>query len=697
MAGHKSGPRRFYIFGIPVTYELLLRIAILIITIGLLVFAAIPKVRSILDQVNYVSVKVTNTAQIPIPDILICSEFLDSVELDIITRTQYDDGRQGVDVKEAVNKAFYEVKNATEFNLQANGDWERKGKCAFLHRQENFVFPKNLDGSTLPALVKIVFACHASTPFLTHAPAGLSMAIWNGDVNVTMIQPIWNEIPSINTLTFVYSEHKLLKGDTQPRYTLQKQNLRPMDLANKIVFAKVEISPDSFYINQYNDNKGYSWVDLAGAIGGYKSWGIMQRYVLQTSPNSRRYRKDESPPKNGFEAFQRWLKKQFSRLDSNADNDPDNMPLHPDPRRHSLRYSTALSTAAVVAGGGGKGGKHNDNGNYNGTYTARSSMDLSGGNYYFTEQGAPGSQSLRPLAPLNENSEEQEVEELIRLIDLRIDERMWSLEKTLSRYYLDGFRLRNYSSPYALEAGILASAAAGGAGDRVMSKEEEAKNESNSPGSTNRDSRMELLDGSGDYTPPMSPPPAPMYPPRPQVSQHYAYLGDSQQQQHQPSASLAGPPPHAGSAPVPQINISEGPVSPQPLPAQSEIEQGAPTGSSSSEPTRHLPSASDGSAFILDLPQRNNMRGTIRKAVERLQHEWPQGRSQNVYVPRTQYGGPGGNNSNTATTTYSSNNNSNFGGNNNNNAGGYSQHRNNNDDQGNSQNNQQNTPGSGWP
>jgi hypothetical protein len=41
-----------------------------------------------------------------------------------------------------------------------------------------------------------------------------------------------------------------------------------MDLANKIVFAKVEISPDSFYINQYNDNKGYSWVDLAGAIGG---------------------------------------------------------------------------------------------------------------------------------------------------------------------------------------------------------------------------------------------------------------------------------------------------------------------------------------------------------------------------------------------------------------------------------------------
>lgn len=701
-----AGPRRFYICGFPVTYELLLRIAILIITIALLVTAAIPKVKSILDQVNYVSVKITDKPQIPVPDILICSQFLDTVELDIVTRTQYEDGRQGQDVKVPVKKEFYEVKNATEFNLQANGDWDRSnGKCVFLHRQPNFFYPRNLDGSDLPALVKIVFACTASAPFLGSAPAGLSMAIWNGDVNVTMIQPIWGSIPSINTLTFVYSEHQLLRGEPQPRYTLQKQNLRTLEFQAKQVFAKVEISPDSFYINQYNDNKGYSWVDLAGAIGGmasialalwiflfgsgrYKSWGIMQRYVLQTSPNSRRYRKDEIPPKNAFEAFQRWLKKQFSRLDSNADNDPDNMPLHPDPRRHSMRYSTALNTAAAVAGGNGKGG----NGNNNGTYTARSSMDLSGGNYYFTEQGAPWSHSLRPLAPLNENeesSEEQEVEELIRLIDLRIDERMWMLERTLSRYYLDGFRLRNYSSPYSLEAGVLAGAAAGGSGGRVMSKEEEAKSESNSPGSTNRDSRMELLEGSDSYTPPQSNSP-PLYPPRPQVNQHYAYLADNQQQQnqqqqHQSLTSPTGPPPHAGGAPIPPINVSGGPVLPASRPTQSEIEHGAPAPSaagtsSAAAPTRYLPSASDGSAFMLDLPQRNNMRGTIRKAVERLQHEWPQSRAQDAYVPRTQYSGSGGNNDNAAAP------------------GGYGQYHNNHDqEQGNRQNNQQYTPGSGWP
>lgn len=415
------------------------------------------------------------------------------------------------------------------------------------------------------------------------------------------------------------------------------------------------------------------WIFLFGS-GRYKSWGIMQRYVLQTSPNSRRYRKDEVPPKNAFEALQRWLKKQFSRLDSNADNDPDNMPLHPDPRRHSLRYSTALTTAAAAVGGSGKGGNGNNHNNNNGTYTARSSMDLSGSNYYFTEQGAPWSHSLRPLSPLNENeesSEEQEVEELIRLIDLRIDERMWMLEKTLSRYYLDGFRLRNYSSPYSLEAGVLAGTAAGGSGGRMMSKEEEAKSESNSPGSTNRASRVELLDGSGNYTPPLSTT-APVYPPRPPVNQLFAYLGDSQQQQHQqqqhqPLASPTGPPPHAGGAPIPQINVSGGPVSPAPRSTQSEIEHGATAPpaaagtSSAAAPTRYLPSASDGSAFMLDLPQRNNMRGTIRKAVTKLQHEWPQSRAQDVYVPRTQYSGPGGNNNNAAAP------------------GGYDQYRNNQD------------------
>lgn len=135
MAGRKAGPRRFYICGIPVTYELLLRIAILIITIGLLVSAAIPKVKSILDQVNYVSVKITDQPRIPVPDILICSQFLDTVELDIVTRTQYEDGRQGQDVKKPVDKGKFIV-----FLLLFNS-WECLLVSLWRRRQPQFISP----------------------------------------------------------------------------------------------------------------------------------------------------------------------------------------------------------------------------------------------------------------------------------------------------------------------------------------------------------------------------------------------------------------------------------------------------------------------------------------------------------------------------------------------------------------------------
>ncbi|KAF9120653.1 hypothetical protein BGW39_011197 [Mortierella sp. 14UC] len=708
MAQRRSGPRRFRICGIPFTYELLLRIFIMLATIGLLVVVVIPKIKSILDQVNYVSVKITNSLEIPVPDILICGELLDTVELDIVSKTQYSDGTTGPDQKRAVPKEYYTIKNATEFHLQGNGDWGMHGKCVYLKRQDDLVFPKNLEATDEPALVKVVFAVTAKQPYLSESPAGVSIAIWNGDIDVTKLQPIWGAIPSINTLTFVYSEHIPLVGPPQRRYTLQKQNLRPTAFSAKQIIAKVEISPDSFYINQYIDKRGYTWVDLAGAIGGmasialalwiflfgsgrYKSWGVMQRYVLQTSPNSRRYRKDEAPPKNMFEAFQRWLKKQLRRLDSTADNDLDNMPLHPDPRRASLRYSTALNTAAVVAHGGkgghGSNNNNSNNNNFSGSHSNRSSVDF--GNYYFSEHGAPGSLSLQPLAPLNDNeeySEEQEVEELIRLIDLRIDERMWSLERTLSRYYLDGFRLRNYSSSYSMEARALA--AAGSMEDGLMmTKEEEANNDRSPPGSSDQNSRMELLDG--DYTPPMSTPPVPAYPPRPQVNQHYAYLGDSQQAQQQASHSPAGPT-------APQIHVGEAPRS-----TKSEIEQTSSQPPTEAGPVRHLPSAADGSAFMLDLPQRSNMRGTIRKAVERLQHEWPQSQAQDVYVPRTQYGSPtAGNNNNNST----SGNAGNYGGY----AGNYGGYGNSNPAQGQGQGEEQGLSGSqsnqhqqynpqGWP
>ncbi|KAF9080452.1 hypothetical protein BGX27_005469, partial [Mortierella sp. AM989] len=45
-------------------------------------------------------------------------------------------------------------------------------------------------------------------------------------------------------------------------------------------------------------------------------------------------------------------------------------------------------------------------------------------------------------------------------------------------------------------------------------------------------------------------------------------------------------------------------------------------------------------------PQRRDMRGTIRRAVEKLQNEWPQGRTPEQYVPSIQCHGRGDRSSN---------------------------------------------------
>ncbi|KAF9963805.1 hypothetical protein BGZ70_007166, partial [Mortierella alpina] len=427
-------------------------------------------------------------------------------------------------------------------------------------------------------------------------------------------------IPSINTLTFVYTEHTLLNDTRQMHFTLQKQNLRTIGgFGNRKVIGRVILSPDTFYVTRYIDKPSYTWVDLAGALGGmaslalavwiflfgsgrYKSWGIMQRYILQTSPNSRRYREKQPEPQGVWAKFKRFFQRQLTRLDSSAESELDHVPLQSPTfqdrhQRASLRYSTALNAnqpklAAGPVGTRGKGSQAEGNMDN----SARYSMESSGNNnFYFSDQGTPGTRSLQPLAPINENSTddaELQVEELIRLIDLRIDERMWSLERTLSRYYLDGFRLRNYSAhPNA----------------RTFYFNEGMS--SNDPSAMERGSPMEFL--PGDETPPSTTPPMPMspstplYPPRPPVSQpRYTVVEGSRASNLPVPAPVLAPAAAALSSAGTKEEILETSVMSPP-----------------------------------EFPRRGDMRGTIRSAVERLQHEWPQSQAYEAYVPRTQYQG----------------------------------------------------------
>lgn len=91
-----KSPRRFNLMGVPVTFEFLLRLLIMSVTLGVLVAVSIPKVRSILGQANLVSVSMEDSTHIPVPGVLICGDLLETVDVEMISRGWlFDNGTVG--------------------------------------------------------------------------------------------------------------------------------------------------------------------------------------------------------------------------------------------------------------------------------------------------------------------------------------------------------------------------------------------------------------------------------------------------------------------------------------------------------------------------------------------------------------------------------------------------------------------------
>ncbi|KAF9346770.1 hypothetical protein BGX26_001713 [Mortierella sp. AD094] len=606
----QPGPRRYTLCGVPITSELLLRLLLLLVTIGALVAAAKPKITSILQQANVVGVTITDEQVIPAPSMLICSPFLDTVQVQGIIR---GNGASIPDRIVNISSSTYTVVDITTLKLRDTGDWPTEGQCLKLLPNGTINFGQDTIGSTSNTILDTISISLMSKTNITAVNRfGLFISMWDGNVNITDALPIGNSIPSLNFITFVYSEHVPLHGLKDTRYTMTKQNLRTMNPGyfSGLVYATINFSPDTFYVSRFLDRSSYTWVDLAGAIGGlasialavwiflfgsgkYKSWGIMQRYVLRTSPDSKKDRDGEAP-RTITQRIGQFFRRVMSHFDSSTDNEIDSLPLQSAAaarRRQSARYSTPINVnaaggAAILAAGSGKGVKTNAMSQSGEGYDPRHSSEFYGqSNYYFSDQGAPGSYSLRPLAPIGEGEDdaEEQVSELIRLIDLRIDERMWSLEKTLSRYYLDGFRLRNYSF-------------LGGGGDQFyFSKDMEAS------ANTLEYGRNSLQQNFDPNQPVPRTPTSPTYPPRPQSNQQYEVID-------QLPSSQAPPVPRASRPSIPEATSSST-LSPPP----------------------------SGGQLSPGFPPRRDMRGTIRRAVERLQNEWPQSHSPESYVPRTQY------------------------------------------------------------
>ncbi|KAG0055438.1 hypothetical protein BGZ83_008577 [Gryganskiella cystojenkinii] len=630
-----SRPRRPTICGVPLTNELLLRVILLTATVAALIAALVPKVTSILKQVRVVSVTMTDDSRIPVPGTLVCGGLLDAVQVQVVNRGVASANGKANDTVRDIPKSMYTVQNASALPLRANGDWPTTGKCVLLQPKGLLLYAKNTEGEVDDDCIdSVVIVALSNTNFTGQNDIGLSIAIWDGNLAPGDQQPIWTGIPSINTLTFVYSEHIPLNTTIQTHFTMQKPS--------------------------------YTWVDLAGAIGGmasialaiwiflfgngkYKSWGVVQRFILQTSPNAKRFRsggQPDEPPKKPLEAAKVFIQKQIARMDTSAENDDnlDDVPLQtnlgPRDRRSTTRYSGAFDVNAVATGAASlsRGGRvvsfsERDGGSGGDPAAAESRMSRYSldtqyaPNFYFSDQGAPGSRSLQPLQPLDASYDdpEEQVDELIRLIDLRMDERMWSLERTLSRYYLDGFRLRNYSAKSYRQS--LSSTAT------VDHKNEGDANNAASAAAYHEVRAEMMRDQPSPTTPEF-------------------YPENTQFIPQVPRGSIPGP--FSSSSNVAAATSSNIPqLSPRPQlrdfdyvveDIQHEPSQRAraqPVATSSGSDNSISESTSSGAPFLNPgFPERKDMRGTIRRAVERLQQEWPQTHypSSSAYVPKTQYG-----------------------------------------------------------
>ncbi|CAB4480155.1 unnamed protein product [Rhizophagus irregularis] len=174
--------------------------------------------------------------------------------------------------------------------------------------------------------------------------------------------------------------------------------------------AKFAYSPDTYLVQKYTEKVQYTPYDLISNVGGlttyalavwfilfgrgkYRSWGLIQRYVLRNSPDARK--KDHS---NTLLPF---TNEKSQDIDNN---------------------STLVSS------------KNFDD------------EDRPSSAFYFSTSGTPTqsrfTNSLSPntITPQSYYSSK----ELNKRIEAKINQKLWFVEQTLNRHYLSGFKLRRY-------------------------------------------------------------------------------------------------------------------------------------------------------------------------------------------------------------------------------------------------------------
>ncbi|RGB30051.1 hypothetical protein C1646_765844 [Rhizophagus diaphanus] len=242
--------------------------------------------------------------------------------------------------------------------------------------------------------------------------AGLLFGIFNDERNLTSVDPFISPVPSSNTYTFTSYERIDITKNFHSYFFVNQQSTTELEvLANQSIAARFRYSPDTYLIQTYTERVQYTPYDVISNVGGlttyalaiwfvlfgrgkYRSWGLIQRYLLRNSPDAKK--KDNS---NSLLPFTYEKSKDF-------DNN-----------------STLVGSK-----------------NFDDIDEQSTSAN------YFSSTGTPTqsrvTNSLSPNSVISPSY--NSVKELNKRIDTRINQKLWFVEQTLNRHYLSGFKLRRY-------------------------------------------------------------------------------------------------------------------------------------------------------------------------------------------------------------------------------------------------------------
>ncbi|CAG8517078.1 2184_t:CDS:2 [Diversispora eburnea] len=236
---------------------------------------------------------------IPIWNSFICSQNLTRVTVETVKRgiNTGDDART-IDKTTPLSESYT---SKTNTNALISGDWTSSTgvwPCYIFNNSNKDKFKPG----TIDQLIITAYA-NRNQP---QRDTGLIFGIFDDNRPLNMIEPFTAGIPSINTFTFTLTEKVDINNKEEWSYTVNKQNTYiASTFGNNSIIGEFLYSPETYTVIKFEEKFKHTVYDIIGATGGdftialalwvilfgrgkYKSWGLIQRFILRNSPDVRK-------------------------------------------------------------------------------------------------------------------------------------------------------------------------------------------------------------------------------------------------------------------------------------------------------------------------------------------------------------------------------------------------------------------------